>query len=86
MGERSTYTPPEIPGYRLVKEEGVDYSFDEEAHTIIFHYEKLPDPINPTTGNNIAPYFMAAGAFMATLGLIIYRHNVYSRNIWRKRL
>lgn len=72
VGEQSDFEPPEIPGYRLIKDNNIDLRFGEEEHTVIYRYEKLPEPVSPTTGDNITIYFTLLGSLITASGLIIY--------------
>lgn len=65
VGYESKFRPVEIPGYKLVTEENMDYLFGEEQKTITYHYVRL---VNPNTGNEeIYPYFIIVGALASTL-------------------
>ena len=65
VGDESKFRPVEIPGYKLVAEENMDYLFGEEQKTITYHYIRL---VNPNTGNEeIYPYFVIIGALAPTL-------------------
>lgn len=65
VGDESKFRPVEIPGYKLVAEENMDYLFGEEQKTITYHYVRLA---NPNTGNEeICPYFIIIGALASTL-------------------
>ena len=73
VGEQSDFEPPEIPGYRLIKDTNINLRFGEEEHTVFYRYEKLPEPVSPTTGDNIVIYFTLLGGLIAASGLIAYR-------------
>ena len=73
VGEQSDFEPPEIPGYRLIKDNNIDLRFGEEEHTVIYRYEKLPEPVSPTTGDNIVIYFTLLCGLIAASGLIVHR-------------
>lgn len=66
VGDESKFRPAEISGYKLVVEEGIDYSFGEEQKTITYRYVRLT---NPNTGNEeVFPYFMIIGGLISALG------------------
>jgi hypothetical protein len=68
VGDISDNTPPEIPGYRLIREEP-DLAFGEEGHVVIYRYEKMPEPVNPKTlDDSIAKYFILTGVLISGLG------------------
>ena len=65
VGDESRFRPTEISGYKLVVEEGIDYSFGEEQKTITYRYVRLT---NPNTGNEeVFPYFMIVGGLLSAL-------------------
>ena len=62
VGDKSDWRPAEIPGYRLVEDEDVDYSFDEETRTVSFYYVKVKNP--KTADADILPYFITIGSIL----------------------
>ena len=70
VGDISDITPPEIPGYRLITNVDTVLRFDEEEQVILYRYEKLPEPVSPATGDNIAGYFAVFGTLATILGLV----------------
>ena len=65
VGDESRFRPTEISGYKLVVEEGIDYSFGEEQKIITYRYVRLT---NPNTGNEeVFPYFMIVGGLLSAL-------------------
>ena len=76
VGDKSNFTPPEIPDYKLVEAATSVPEFSEEDQVITYRYEKLPNPINPKTfDSNLAIYFILSGALVAMLGCIGYGMN-----------
>lgn len=68
VGDVSDNTPPEIPGYRLIRETP-DLTFGEEERVVIYRYEKIPESVNPKTiDGGIAKYFILVGALISGLG------------------
>lgn len=53
VGDVSDRRPPEIPGYVLVQDTDDDLTFEENEKIITYHYEKIPEPKAPKTGDNI---------------------------------
>ncbi|MBR6168648.1 MucBP domain-containing protein [Candidatus Saccharibacteria bacterium] len=68
VGDVSDNTPPEIPGYKLIRETP-DLAFGEEEHVVIYRYEKIPESVNPKTiDGGIAKYFILVGVLISGLG------------------
>ena len=78
VGDESDVRPAEIPGYRLVEGEDIDYTFGEEQRIIIYRYEKI---VNPKTDDvNILPYFVALGSAVCLIaGFAVKRKFAHTR-------
>lgn len=75
VGDSSKYRPVEIPGYRLIADEDIDYTFGEEEKIIIYHYVAIENP--KTTDDSLLPYFIVLGStFGLGVGLIVRRRMI----------
>lgn len=68
VGDEIEIRPVEIPGYRIIEDETIVSTFSEEAHIVTYRYVKLD---NPTTYDNIASWFIIAGACVGGLAVAL---------------